>query len=135
MPHPIADLRTGACAWYWLKELQESIERCTGCSDVDEILLKAALNTIQSIIQSIKSFIPFSLLNDKISDLPKMKAFTGNKITLTQKLFFESVENITGKGENAGYQHFFRLSKCFHKASSLGMSTLYQTTKYWNCPN
>ena len=30
--------------------LQESIDRCTGCRDVTEILLKVALNTIQSII-------------------------------------------------------------------------------------
>ena len=40
------------CSEYWLKELQESIDRCTGCRNVTEILLKMALNTIQSIIQS-----------------------------------------------------------------------------------
>ena len=33
----------------WLKELQESMDRCTGCRDIAEILLKTALNTIQSI--------------------------------------------------------------------------------------
>ena len=36
-------------AEYWLKELQESMDRC----DITEILLKTALNTIQSINQSI----------------------------------------------------------------------------------
>ena len=36
------------CAEYWLKELQESMDRCTGCHDITEILLKTALNTIQS---------------------------------------------------------------------------------------
>ena len=36
-------------AEYWLKELQESIDRCTGRRDITEILLKSALNTIQSI--------------------------------------------------------------------------------------
>ena len=37
------------CAKYWLKELQESMDRCTGHCDVTEILLKTALNTIQLI--------------------------------------------------------------------------------------
>ena len=40
------------CAEYWLKELQESMDRCTGRRDITEILLKTALNTIQSINQS-----------------------------------------------------------------------------------
>ena len=30
-----------------LKEIQESMDRCTGHSDITEILLKTALNTIQ----------------------------------------------------------------------------------------
>ena len=33
-----------------LKELQESINRCTGCCDITEMLLKTVLNTIQSTI-------------------------------------------------------------------------------------
>ena len=37
------------CAEYWLKELQESMDRCTGRQDVTEILLKTALNSVQSI--------------------------------------------------------------------------------------
>ena len=37
------------CAEYWFKELQESMDRCTDGSDITEILLKTALNTIQSI--------------------------------------------------------------------------------------
>ena len=36
-------------AEYWLKEIQESRGRCTGRRDITEILLKTALNTIQSI--------------------------------------------------------------------------------------
>ena len=31
-----------------------------------------------------------------------------------------SVENIVGKGENAGYQHFLLFPQCFQKASFLG---------------
>ena len=30
------------------------------------------------------------------------------------------VENIVGKGENAGYQHFLLFQQCFQKASPLG---------------
>ena len=36
------------CMEYWLKELQESMDRWAGCPD---ILLKTALNTIQSVNQ------------------------------------------------------------------------------------
>ena len=41
------------CAEYWLKELQESMDRCTGHHDITEIVLKTALNTIQSINSKI----------------------------------------------------------------------------------
>ena len=40
-------------AEYSLKELQERMDRCTGCSDITEILLKMTLNTIQSINQTL----------------------------------------------------------------------------------
>ena len=33
------------CAEYWLKELQESMDMCTGLCEITEILLKMALNT------------------------------------------------------------------------------------------
>ena len=45
------------CAEYWLKEFQESMGRCTGRHDIYEIMLKKALNTIQSINQSTNSLI------------------------------------------------------------------------------
>ena len=34
------------CVEYWLKELQESMDRCTGYHNITEILMKTALNTI-----------------------------------------------------------------------------------------
>ena len=40
------------CAEYWLKELQESMDRCTSRRDLTEILLKTALKTKQSINQA-----------------------------------------------------------------------------------
>ena len=49
-----------------------------------------------------------SLLHNKIVDLSKLKVFADNKIDVIRKLKFVSgrIENIVGKGENAGYQHF-----------------------------
>ena len=45
------------CAEYWLKDLRESMDRCTGRRDVTKIQLKTALNTIQSINQRVKNQI------------------------------------------------------------------------------
>jgi hypothetical protein len=41
----------------------------------------------------------------------------------TKKLKFESgrVENIVGKGENAGYQHFLLFPQSFQKTSYTGL--------------
>ena len=41
-------------------------------------------------------------------DLTKLKAFADDKINVAQMMIpvLDSVENIVGKGENAGYQHF-----------------------------
>ena len=49
-----------------------------------------------------------SLPNDKISDRSKLKAFADDKINVIEKMkfVFGRVENIVGKGENAGYKHF-----------------------------
>ena len=60
-----------------------------------------------------------TLPNDKILDKSKFKAFADGKIILTQKLRFllERVENIVGKEENAGYQHFLLFPQCFQKLS------------------
>ena len=63
-----------------------------------------------------------SLPNDKISDWSKLKAFANNKINVTEKLKFVlgKVENIVGKGENAGYQNFLLFQQCFQKHSFQG---------------
>ena len=45
------------CAAYWLKELWENMDRCTGCRDITEILLKTVLNTIQSINLVLQKFL------------------------------------------------------------------------------
>ena len=52
------------------------------------------------------------LPNKKFFDWSTLKAFADNKINLTQKqkFFLGLVENIVGKRENAGYQHFLFFS-------------------------
>ena len=60
-----------------------------------------------------------SLPNDKFIDWSKLKAFADDKIKMIKKLkfYFGKVENIVGKGEIAGYQHFLLLPQCFLKVS------------------
>ena len=41
----------GVIVWEGVKELQESLDMCTGRCDITEIMLQTALNIIQSIIQ------------------------------------------------------------------------------------
>ena len=63
-----------------------------------------------------------SLPNDNFLDWSKLKAFADTNLSFAEKLKFvlERVENIVGKGENAGYQHFLLFPQCFQKASFLG---------------
>ena len=59
-----------------------------------------------------------SLANDKTLDWSKLKVIADGKINVTEKFKFVSgwFENIVGKGENDGYQHFLRVPQCFQKA-------------------
>ena len=63
---------------------------------------------------------------NKILDLSKLKVFADNKTNATQKLKFVlgRVENIVGKGENAGYQHFLLFPQCFQEATFSGLLKL-----------
>ena len=63
-----------------------------------------------------------SLPNDRILDWSRLKAFTDENLNVNEKLKFGlgSVENIVGKDEKAGYQHFLLFPQCFQKASLLG---------------
>ena len=69
-----------------------------------------------------------SLPNDKILDWSKFKAFADNKRKLAKMMVFvfDRVENIVGKGENAGYQHFLLASQCFQEAFFLVKSLFPQ---------
>ena len=71
-----------------------------------------------------------SLPNDKFLNWSILKAFADDKVILAQKLklLLGIVENIVGKGENVGYQHFL-LSKQLKLEMSQTL-TLYQMTKF-----
>ena len=61
--------------------------------------------------------------NDKILEWFKLKAFADDKRSMAkwwEKKVpkFESVENVLGKEENAGYQHFLLFPKCFQRPST-----------------
>ena len=96
----------------WLKELLESMKRCTGCH---EILHKTALNAIQSI------FNP--LLNDIILNKTRLKAFADDKLIVAVMMISlcDRVINTVGKGENAGDEHYLlfpqRVPKPFSNAA------------------
>ena len=49
-----------------------------------------------------------------------MKALADNKLKCAHmmKFLFNRLENILGKGESAGCQHFLLFPKCFRKATS-----------------
>ena len=56
-----------------------------------------------------------SLQNNKISDLLKFEVFADDKLNVTDKLklVLGRVENIVGKGENAGYPAFSPFNTMF----------------------
>ena len=53
--HPVA--WKDYCGEYWPTELQESMDRCTGRRDITEMLLKAAINTMQSIYNFVSDTV------------------------------------------------------------------------------
>ena len=58
----------------------------------------------------------------KILALSQFNVFADENFDVAQlvQLFFDMVENIVGKGENAGIQHFLLFLQCFHSASFQG---------------
>ena len=53
-------------------------------------------------------------------DLSELRAFVDNNFNVAQMewFFFDKIENMVGKGENAGYQHFLLFLQCFQKANT-----------------
>ena len=103
---------------------------CTSCHNslLSEIFnVTHHYKTVRGIILSCFKFGCFSfsfksLPHNKFLDWSKLKAFADDKLNATEKLKFVlgRVENIVGKGENAGYQHFLLFPQCFQKPSLSG---------------
>ena len=55
----------------------------------------------------------------------KFKAFADEKCYQILKILLGSVENIVGKGENDGNQHFLLFQQCFQKLSFSGWLKLW----------
>ena len=57
------------------------------------------------------------LPDDKILDWSKLKAFADDKLNVTQNIknVVHRIENIVGKEENAGDQHFLLFPQCFKR--------------------
>ena len=57
--------------------------------------------------------------DNKILALSESNAFADDNFSVAQMMqyFFDRVENIVGKGENAGYQHFLGLFKSSSRGS------------------
>ena len=62
------------------------------------------------------------LPNGKILLQSKLKAIADIKLKVIQmaKFVLDKTENIVGKEENAGYQHFLLFPQCFQRAFFLG---------------
>ena len=76
-----------------------------------DIIILASWNLSANAINLTKAkIVPFServnsLPNHKILDKTKLKAFADDKINVAQRMIsdFDRLENIAGKGKNAGY--------------------------------
>ena len=68
--------------------------------------------------------------NNKIFDWTKLKAFADDKIDFDKIMIsvYDREENIVGKGENAGNQHFLLFPECFQKIS---FSSLFKVGIVW----
>ena len=63
------------------------------------------------------------LPHNKIINCAKVKVLAEDKINVNVYLKFDEgmAENIVGKGENAGNQHFLLFLQCFQKSSFIGV--------------
>ena len=76
------------------------------------------MSSADNIFQGVKP-----LPNDKSVCLSKLKAFADDIMHVyfienIANFLCERLENIAGKGENAGYQHFLLFPQCFQNVSS-----------------
>ena len=90
---------------------------CKSIEPVNFLHVSGPVYLINQLVVVQNAFFD-SLPNYKILDPSKLKAFSDDKIKVpkTTIFVFDRVENIVGKGENAGYQHFLLFPQCFRRA-------------------
>ena len=101
-----------------LRNVKRLLKNCPKLTELKNPLLQKPMT---AHVLTASHFNP--LPNNKNLDLFKSKGFADNKINVYEKLKFDlvRVENIVGKGENAGNQHFLLFPLCFPKPASLGL--------------
>ena len=79
------------------------------------------------------NYYQLSLYNDKYIDWSKLKAFADDKINVPQNLTFLGgrIENVVGKEENTGYQHFLLFLQCFSRSLKVLIVWERVKTKYY----
>ena len=84
--------------------------------------LSSAFSMVWSKMLSCGNGITLYQTDKKIVAFSKLKAFADDDSNVAQTAlpFFDRVENIVGKGENAGYQHFPLFPQCLQKAAFTG---------------
>ena len=80
----------------------------SGVSDLNVEIFKTSTSDLFQIHLDINEKGFNSLTNIKLCDSSKLKVIADDKVnvTLKQKFLLGWLENIVGKGENAGNQHF-----------------------------
>ena len=88
---------------------------CPNNSQERDRSLERSFTVLYLIRDIVSEIIPSP--QDNFSDWSKLKAFADVKINGTKKmkLVLGKEENIVGKEENAGYQHFLLFPQCFQK--------------------
>ena len=107
-----------ACKNQWSVMREEWMQCCSGYHQSSERSWPGLDLASDLVLKSYNS-----LPNNRILDQSKMEDFRDNKINVTRNVSLQvhfvlgRVENIMGKGENAGYQHFLLFLQCFQKLS------------------
>ena len=98
------------------------------CFSLDQSKILSSVSGLIDLVLNFKDFN--SIPNDKILDWSKLKAFADNKVNVTKKLKFVlgTEQNIVGKEEIAGNQHFLLFPQCLQEAflsGSLKVGTVW----------
>ena len=94
-------------------------ERVETFGEKEKMVLSSFFTFFQNVYRAFFVKVICQGPNNKFSDWFKLEAFAEGKIYVTEKLTFalRRVENIVGKRENAGYQHFLFFPQCSQKDS------------------